>query len=448
MSAIELVQRRPAALAWERRVRTRTWTVSLAGYAVIALFAAGFGGWAMTAPLSGAAIAPGVVAAAGQNVMIQHLEGGIISELLVHEGDRVRAGEPLLILDATPARAQLNREINRLIALEVQAASLQAWRDGKTDFEAPVFDDLPEANAFDVGKLVGEHRKEFAARLARYNAERSILQQRVDALGEAVIGLEARKKANEEQLQIIREEAVRKKGLLDKGLTNRSEYTELLRTEAELVGQIGSIQSQIATSSIQQIEAMQQIERLMTSRVEQAVSDLNKARAEIRDVREQVKAARDVVERTVVRAPVDGIIVRSVYNARGAVVRPGEAIFEILPTTRDLIVDARVAPRDISAVKRGQEAKLRFPALNTRITPEVPGTVTYVSADRQVDQKSGQSFYVVRLRLADPLPKDFRPDQIYPGMPVEAFIETGERTFVEYLVRPILDSFARAFREQ
>ena len=139
---------------------------------------------------------------------------------------------------------------------------------------------------------------------------------------------------------------------------------------------------------------------------------------------------------------------RSLYNSVGSVIRPGEQVLELLPTSQHLIIEAHVSPRDIDSVKIGQQARLRFAALNTRTTPEVPGTVSYLSADRQVDQKTGQAYYVARLRIADNLPPQIRPEQIYPGMPVETYVGTGDRTFFEYLARPILDSFSRAFREE
>jgi HlyD family secretion protein len=436
-----------AAPRWQQRINARLWSVSITGYAIILLFLISFGYWAFTAPLTSAAIAPGVIAAAGQNIMIQNLEGGVVQSIAAHEGERIVAGEPMMILDPTAAQAQLNRQINQLLALETQAATLQAERDGDTNFDAPE-NIVPEAKDFDFEAIVSEHRKEFFARLSRYTAERVILNQRVQALDDAVKGLSAQKRASDEQLQIVKDEAERKKALLDKGLTNRSEYSDLLRTEAELVGQIGSIESQIASSSTQKIEAKQQIERLITGRVEQAVTDLNKTRADMRDMEEQIRASRAIVERTIVRAPADGIVVRSFYNAPGSVIRSGEPIYELLPTTSSLIVEARVSPREIDSVRLGQEARLRLSALNARTTPEVNGTVTYISADRQVDAKSGQPYYVVRLKIAEKLPPEIRLDQIYPGMPVETFISTGDRTFAEYLVRPLLDSFSRAFREE
>lgn len=433
--------------SWRDRVRTRTGAIALTGYATIFLLVGGSVFWASTAPIAGAAIAPGVVAAAGKNVLVQHLEGGIVREILVREGERVTAGQPLLILDPTVAEAQLNRLVNQLIAHKTKAKRLEAERDGLTELVIPE-DIVADSRGFDLSGVVTEQRKEFEARLARYNAERGILGQRVQALGEAVVGLEAQKKAGEDQLAVVHDEILRKKELLDKGLTNRSEYTALLRSEAELIGQVGAIQSQIASSATQTIEARQQIERLTTTRVEQAVSELNTIRAAITDVEEQIHAAEDVLARSVVRAPTDGIVVRTAVNSPGSVARPGDAMIELLPTLRELIIEAHISPQDIDNVHIGQSAELMFSALNMRTTPRVPGSVTYVSADRLIDQATGNPYYTTRLEITENLPPEVAPEQIYPGMPVETFISTGERTFVEYLLRPLLDSFSRAFREE
>ena len=236
------------------------------------------------------------------------------------------------------------------------------------------------ASAFD--DVITEQQVEFAARYARYVAEREILNQRIAALNEAITGLDVQKKASSDQLTIVREEIDRKKLLLDSGLTNRSEYTALLRAEAELIGQVGSLQSQIASSSTQIIETKQQIERLTTSRVEDAVAELNTERATIADVEEQARAAQSVLDRTVIRAPADGIIVRCVHNSVSSVVRAGEPFMELLPTSDQLVIEARISPHDIDTLRIGQSAKLHFSALNARTTPQVPGTVTYISADR------------------------------------------------------------------
>jgi HlyD family secretion protein len=323
---------------------------------------------------------------------------------------------------------------------------LEAERDLKDKLVIPQ-DIVRDSRGDGFPDVVAEQQVEFDARHARYIAEREILNQRIAALEEAIAGLDSQKKASEDQLKIVREEIDRKKQLLDEGLTNRSEYTNLLRAEAELIGQAGALQSQIASSSTQIIETRQQIERLTTARVEDAVAELNKERADIADIEEQARAARNVLDRTVIRAPADGIIVRSAHNSVSSVIRAGEPVMELLPTSDQLVIEARISPHDIDTLRIGQTARLHFSALNARTTPQVPGTVTYISADRLVDQTSNQPYYTARLKITDDLPPGVSRNQIYPGMPVEAYIATGDRTFVEYLVRPLLDSFNRAFRE-
>ncbi len=440
--------RHPARQSWQSSVNTRTRGYATIGYLTIAVFLVSFGYWAAFAPISGAAVASGIVAAAGQNVLVQHLEGGIIESISVHEGDSVSAGDPLIILDKTFALAQLNRIYKQLVALRAKQARLEAERDGADELVIPALAQAPFGVELDLSDILLEQEKEFRTKLARYRTERAILGQRVAALNEAVEGLAAQKRASEQQLSVVETEIERKKDLLDKGLTNRSDYTVLLRSQAELIGQIGVSQSQIASTSIQTVEAREQIERLTTSRVETAVSELNSVRATIADLEEQILSAKAVLERTVVRAPVNAVVVRTVPNATGSVIRPGEAIVELLPTTADLIVEARLRPGDIDVVYPGQSARMRFSALNLRTTPEVPGIVTYVSADRRMDPEERQPYYIIRLRVDEHLPVELMNQKLFPGMPVEAFISTEHRTFVQYLLKPLSDSFHRAFLEE
>lgn len=433
---------------WVSGVSTSTRSIAIVGYATLALFIGGFGTWGLTMPLSSATVATGTVAAAGQNVMIQHLDGGIVEEVVKHEGDRVHKGEPLLILDATMAQAQLKRLQHQWISKRAEIERLKAERDGDGKLEMPA--DLqglpPELGAT---RVFLQEQKEFYARNARFQSELQILEKRVTALNGSLRGLRAEKKATDEQLDIVRAEVDRKKALLDKGLASRDEYTGLMRTNAELVGQAASLEAQSAGTVSQLGEALNEIEKLRSTRVEDAVTNLNVLRADVADLEQQVHAARVVLDRTTIRAPVDGIIVRSIYNSPGSVVRAGEAVMEILPTTSDLIVEAHVRPQDIDSVRLGQTAEMMFSAFNTRTTPRIEGSVFYISADHLVaDNNSGQSYYVVRLRIDQDLPSGVKADQIYPGMPVEVFIKTGGRTFANYLIRPLLDSMHRAFREK
>jgi HlyD family secretion protein len=436
---------------WQDGIRTGTRAIAVVGYAALAVFVGGFGTWAMTAPIASATVAPGTVAAAGENVMIQHLEGGIVKEVVRHEGDRVQKGDPLLILDSTVAKSQLDRLLQQLIAKRAEMAVLEAERDGARELRMPaILLEFPKELGADA--VFAEQRKQFLATMARFESEQRILGQRVQALEKSLDGLNAQKEADQKQLSIVREEAERKKKLLDQGLTSRDEYTVLLRSAADLTGQEGSLEAQIASTVSQLGEARAQIERLKTSRVEDAVTKLNQDRDDAADLVQRVLAARSVLDRTVVRAPVDGIIVHSVYNSPGSVIGAGQAVMELLPTTKELIIEAHVRPQDIDSIKLGQEAEMRFTALDVRRTPRVMGKVFYISADHLVaNSKTGpaaQPYYVVRLKIDQDLPPEITPSQIYPGMPAETYIATGERTFADYLIRPLLDSMGRAFRER
>lgn len=435
------------SLAFESRPRTDFRRTAVVGYAAIALFAGCFGYWAASAPLSGAVITSGTISATGGNILIQHPEGGIIEELLVHEGDRVQQSEPLVLLDRTAAEADLNRLTRQSIALRASAARLEAERDG-SDRLAPITDAAPAPFQSDFDNLVREQQKEFDARLARFRSEQSILAQRVAMHHESALGLDAQKLAIQQQADIVKKELGIKASLLDKGLTNRSEYSQLLRSEADLVGQAGALEADLAATKTQIVEAQAQVERATTQRVEDALTKLDEVRTKLADIGEQITAAEAVLGRTTIKAPAAGIVVSSTYNSKGSVIAPGQKIMEILPTASGLIVDAKLRPKDVDLVRVGQPAKLRLSALNARLTPEVPATVTQISADRLIDETTHEAYFRARLKITDTLPQGVKAGQLYPGTPVEAFISTGDRTFFEYLARPMLDSFARAFTER
>lgn len=432
--------------SWASGVVTSTRILTTVGLGTTLLFLGGFAAWAALAPLAGAAVAPGIVAAAGQNQRVQHLEGGIVREILVREGERVEEGQPLFKLDATAAYAQRNRLEKQLVAYQARAARLIAERDGA---DAVEFSNTLRDRAGESGlvEILNDQDSEFATRRTRHDQELLILSQRVEALREQIVGLEAQEKALQSQIDVVDSETKRKESLLARGLTNRTEYTQLLRAEADLIGQKGQSRSAILAAQNQMIEAKEQIARARTQRVEAAVSELNEIRASITDIEEQLAAANAVLSRIVVDSPSDGVVIRLRYNTIGSVVSPGDVLLELLPTNKDLMIEARLSPQDIDVVHLGQEAKLRFVALNTRVTPEVAATLTYVSADRLIDEATQQPYYSARLAITTDLPREIDPAQIYPGMPVETYIKTGDRTFFDYLVRPITDSFSRAFRE-
>lgn len=436
----------PKTSTWKDKLSQSAKTPALIGYAAIFVMAGTFGLWGAAAPISGAAVADGTIAAAGRNIQMQHLEGGIVRSIEVREGDVVRRGDTVMVLDDTDARTQVNRLVKQWLSLCVRVSRLEAERDGREQFaNIACSEQLPIT--IDAAEIVREEQKEFTARLARFHSEQTILGQRLEQLDETRAGLGEQKAAIQKQAAVVKDELARKQSLVERGLINRSDYTELLRIDADLLGQSAAIVSEQATTGSQLAEAREQIERSRTQRVEEAVTKLNEAKNSRRDVEEQLAAALTVLDRTVIRAPADGIVVTSAYNIVGNIIGPGEKIMEILPTADKPLVEARLKPTDIDLVHSGQAARLRFLALNARLTPEVDAVVERVSADRLVDQATQQPYYRATLRITEKLPSGVSPSDLHPGMPVEAFIQTGDRTFFDYLARPLFDSMGRAFVE-
>lgn len=432
---------------WQDAVPTSTRNPMLFGILVSAVFVFGFGVWAATAPISGAVVTSGLIQASGQNQVVDHLEGGIISKILVAEGQIVKEGDVLMTLDATRILAERNRVTAALLSVEAQIVRAEAERDGLREiaFGAEL---ESRARLADSYNSLDEQRAEFRNRLERHTAELAALDLRVRASQEEIEGLEIQKSSEEQKLVVTREELADKKTLLDKGLTPRSQYQALQRAEADSLGRIGGLAATIGQRRSAIAEFAEQQAGLEATRREAASAQINELRARVADLREQLRSREDVLVRAEIRAPATGVIVKLAKNTVGSSVRPGEPVAELLPTARDLVIQVRVAPQDVDAVKVGQPAILRLTALNARTTPDVPGSVTFLSADRLVDEATREPYYTARLEIAGEFPPGLDATQLYAGMPVDALIQTGERTFLEYLARPIQDSFARAFREE
>jgi len=447
--AEEFLRQAPAAAphAWHAIVPTSYSRVVLLGLATVGSFVAFFGIWSATAPISGAVVASGVVQASGQNKVIDHLEGGIVASIPVKEGQAVGAGEILLVIDTTRTAADRNRLNVALIAATAQLGRAAAERDGAEALKFPAAL-IAAASVSGVKDDLEEQQKEFSNRLQRHRAEMAAIGERVGAAKEEITGLQIQKTSEEQKLLVLREELADKAELLAKGLTSRSEVNALRRAEADSLGTSGSIVASIGERKSTIAELQQQEASLEAKRREAASAEVNELTAKVGDLKEQLRSQEDVLSRAVIRAPDAGVIVKLPKNTVGSVLRPGEIVAELLPTGNELLVEARIATRDIDLVKVGQEASLRLVALNARTTPEVGGEVVYVSADRLLDAVTNESYYTARLKLSETLPEGVSRKQIQPGMPVDAFIKTDERTFLEYLVRPIQDSFAKAFREE
>ncbi len=289
----------------------------------------------------------------------------------------------------------------------------------------------------------------FDTHLNKLERDISIQEKGIASFQEHVTGDTERLQSINEQIALIKEELVGKTDLMRQGLMRKPEYLAVKRAEANLRGEAARIKSEIADSQQKILASEDQISRLKTMAVQQAVEDLQTNANELKDVGERITAARRVVVGLDIIAPVAGVVVKLNYFTVGGVIRPGNDILALLPLGDELIIEVNVRPQDIDHVKIGQEALVRLPALNQRLTPMLPGNVTYVSADAIPNEKkqNADNIYVARVRLDTTVARQVRNFTPTPGMPAEVFIKTGQRTFFEYLVKPVRDTMSRAFRE-
>jgi HlyD family secretion protein len=442
---------------WHRGLTLNARWPTLVGIGILVLWIGGFGVWAGTAPMNGAVVAPGAFVATGQNKLVQHLEGGIIRDILVKEGDRVETGQPLVRMDETAAKAKLRRLVLRKYRLLTMQARLDAEIRGAGDFATPA--DLVAANGSDpeVRAIVDRQRTELSARRGSLAAEELVLRKEIAGLEESIQGYEAQVKSTRQRMALFAEELQDKKMLYERQLLRKTEILTVQRAEASLSGDLGELLSRVADAKERIARANQRITHLRSAATQKAVEEIRQAETELDDIQEQIRAAQDVVERTEVRAPVRGIVVKLNFHTAGGVAAPGAVLLELLPLRDELIIEARVNPGDIARIYERQAALVRLSALNQRVTPMIKATVVYLSADAlagQIAQAKGEQslrrdHYIVRVRLDDADMRDktngFRPT---PGMPADVYIKTGERTFFEYIMKPFLDSFSRAFRER
>jgi len=444
-----MLQECPNLHSWGRSVPRGLGKATIAGVLILLFGIGGFGVWAGTAPIDGAVVSSGSFVATSQNKTIQHLEGGIINELRVREGDNVKAGETLAILDDTAARAKLARLRVRLRRLQAVSARLEA----ETKLaEAIDFGGLAEAASADetLAGVLERQRDEFGSRLTKRLDQERVLDLEISSLKESVRGYQTRIGALGTQLDLIEEELADKQTLLKKGLMRKPEALALERQQARLQGEIGTLQAQIGEVKERMARAQQRIVHLRSSMVSAAYEELRNVETQIDDIREQMRAAQDVVARSAVRAPVDGTVVELMYHTPGGVLEPGGTLLKLLPTNDEVIIETRVRPSDIDNIAMGQDAYIRLTALNQRTTPMITGKVEYVSADAVSEARAAsreKASYIIRIKLDKARAAEIPGFDARPGMPAEVYIKTGERTFFDYLMRPLKDTLTRAFRE-
>jgi len=416
------------------------------GYGILLVVFGGFGGWAALAPLDSAAVAPGVITVQNYRRTVQHLEGGIVQALHVREGQFVKAGDVLIDLEGTQFRAELDSLGVQQATLRAQEARLLAERDRRAVVKYPATDVLPATDPRMIEARQGQQTL-FVARRRAYEGEVSVLRQSSNQLRAQITGLESVQASKRALIASYKGEIQDLRELLAEGFADRQKLREFERNVAALEGEVAELDASAAQARAKINEAelrMLQVEREFQTGV---AAELGETQAKLSDVTERLRAAQDRVTRAQVRAPVSGRVLQLRVHTVGGVIAPGQPLMDVVPEREALVVEARVLPVDIDRVRAGLEATIHFSSFKRTAVPVVRGGVSSVSADRIVDDKTGQAYFLARVEIAGPEREKLREVELKPGMPAEVMINTGSRTLLGYLWEPLGDSIARSFRE-
>ena len=419
----------------------------LAGLVLVLVMGAGLGGWAATAELSGALIAPGSVVVDSNVKKVQHPTGGVVGEVLARDGDVVKTGDVLVRLDDTVTRANLAIVTKNLDGLQARAARLQAEQQGLDEIVFPK-SLLDRADDPDVKNVMASESKLFNVRTNGRTGQKAQLRERVTQLNEEIAGLAAQQAAKDQEIALVEKELVGVRSLYEQHLVQLSRLTMLERDAARLAGERAQYMASMAQAKGKITETELQIIQIDKDLVSDVSKDLRETNDKIGEFVERKVTAEDQLKRTDIRAPQDGMVLQSTVHTVGGVITAGDAIMMIVPQTDALSVEAKVNPQDIDKLAIGQKTLLRLSAFNQRTTPELNGVVTRVSPDVTTDQRTGQSYYTIRVSLPPEEVARLGEAKLIPGMPVEAFIQTGERTMLSYLIKPLSDQLMRTFREK
>ena len=419
---------------------------TIAGIVVVLVLTCGVGVWATTTEISGALIAPGTVVVESNIKKVQHPTGGVVGELLVKDGDRVKAGGLLVRLDDTVTKANLAIVTKTLTELYARKARLAAERDRADSIKFP--DELiRQADQPDIEQVLSAETKLFDLRRSARAGQKSQLQERINQAKEEIIGFGAQKEAKEKEVDFINKELPGVRELYQKSLVPLTRLSQLEREATRLGGERGQLIGSIAQAKGKIAELQLQIIQVDQDLSSEVAKEMREIDAKIGEFVERKVSALDQLKRTDIRAPQDGTVFQSTVHTVGGVIPAGESIMMIVPDADKLTVEAKVNPQDIDKVQFGQSAALRFSAFNMRTTPEIFGTISQISADITTDQRTSQSYYTIRIAMPPEQVARLGEVKLVPGMPVEAFVKTGDRTVMSYLMKPLSDQFNRAFRE-
>ncbi len=417
------------------------------GLAVVVVLAGGLGGWASTAQMSGALIAPGAIVVELSVKKVQHPTGGVVGEVRARDGDVVKAGDVVVRLDDTVTKASLAIVTKNLDGLWARAARLEAEQQGLDKIVFPPML-LDRANDPDVKNVMASESKLFEVRTTGRVGQKAQLRERVTQLHEEIAGLEAQEKAKDQEIALVEKELVGVRSLYDQHLVQFARLTTLERDAARLAGERAQYIAARAQARGKITETELQIIQVDKDLVSDVSKDLREAHDKIGEFVERKVTAEDQLRRIDIRAPQDGMVEQSTVHTVGGVITAGDAIMLIVPQADDLQVEAKVNPQDIDKLQIGQKTLLRLSAFNQRTTPELNGIVTRVSPDVTTEQRTGQSYYTIRVSMPPEEVARLGEVKLIPGMPVEAFVQTGDRTMLSYLIKPLKDQLMRAFREK
>ncbi|MDD1792072.1 HlyD family type I secretion periplasmic adaptor subunit [Enterovibrio makurazakiensis] len=421
--------------------------LALFGFGVIILFFGTFGVWAVFSPLEGASIAPGVVTVDSQRKTVQHLEGGIIDKIVVTEGANVQKGETLILLDDTQASGQLEQYTSRQRNALAREARLIAERD---NLDFITFSEQLESNTQDsrVEEILTNQRRIFKARNNFYASQQEVIKTQLAQNQAELDGQKKRLEIEKRRLSIIGEEISGNRQLAEKGYVSKTQVLRLEREESQILSTISQLQSNASRLAQNVAESRAQIKEQELERIKEVVEQLRETRQERYELDEQVAAAKDILNRTKIVAPLSGTVLNLQVFSEEGVISPGQPLLDIVPNNESLVIEARVDPSDIDQVRSGMKAQIRLTALSMRSIKPLDGELLTISADRLVDEQSGLAYYLARVELINSATDLLNGIVLYPGMQAEVMLLTEPRTPIEYLAKPLTESLNRAFREE
>jgi len=418
------------------------------GFLSLAVLLAGFGTWAAITQIAGAIIASGRIEVDQNRQVVQHLDGGIVSRILVNEGDAVSAGDPLILLDESLINSEITILEGQIFELMARRGRLEAERDAAEEISFDVELKSAIESGLDVSDFVDGQTRLFHARKETLDQSVKQLNKRRIQISDQITGIDAQSTALRSQLELIDEELVGQQELLDKGLAQAARVLNLKREKARLLGQVGELTASKAQSEGKITEIDIEIIKLRTTRREEAITTLRDLQYRELEALEERNVQRKRLERLSIRAPVSGIVYGLNVFAEKSVILPADPLLYLVPQDRPLFIAAQIEPIHIEQVHIGQSVVLRFSTFDQKTTPELDGTVSQISADVFTDETTGIGYYRAEI-IVNEGEISRLPDDLYliPGMPVESFLKTDNRTPLTYLVKPFSDYFVKAFRE-